>query len=295
MGIIDGELAANPTFEQVGSSDLDLIVAGSKEAIVMVEAGANDVSEAKMVEGLGFAHEEIKKLVRLQEELYQAIAPVKRELAPPEQNEALEEEIEEKVYTKLQEAMRTTGKLAADSAVDAVKVELKEELAERDPEELALVSGIFKGLQEKALRQEVLEKRQRLDGRAFDAVRAITCDVGVLPRTHGSSVFTRGETQALVTVTLGTSDDAQRMDFLEGDFQKRFMLHYNSHLFPSARRAFCAGLVAGRLGTARSPKERWYQSFRQTRIFLTRSGSCRTFSSRTARPRWRRSPAGVSR
>ncbi len=241
IGIIGGEFVANPTFEQVKSSDLDLIVAGSKEAIVMVEAGANDVSEAKMVEALGFAHEEIKKLVTLQEELYKAIAPVKREVAPREQNVALEKEIEEKLYTKLQEAMRTEGKLAAESAVDVIKAELKEEFAEREPEELALVSGIFKGLQEKALRQEVLEKRQRLDGRAFDAVREITCEVGVLPRTHGSSVFTRGETQALVTVTLGTSDDAQRMDFLEGDFQKRFMLHYNFPPFSVGEARFLRG------------------------------------------------------
>ena len=241
VGIINDAFVANPTFEQVKSSDLDLIVAGSKGAIVMVEAGANDVSEQKMVEALGFAHEEIKKLVSLQEQLYEAIAPVKREVAPPEQNVALEKEIEEKVYSKLQEAMRTKGKLAADLAVDTVKADLKADYADREPEELALVSGIFKGLQEKALRQEVLEKRQRVDGRAFDAVREITCEVGVLPRTHGSSVFTRGETQALVTTTLGTSDDAQRMDFLEGESKKRFMLHYNFPPFSVGEARFLRG------------------------------------------------------
>ena len=241
VGIINDAFVANPTFEQVKSSDLDLIVAGSKGAIVMVEAGANDVSEQKMVEALGFAHEEIKKLVSLQEQLYEAIAPVKREVAPQEQNVALEKEIEEKVYSKLQEAMRTKGKLAADLAVDTVKADLKADYADREPEELALVSGIFKGLQEKALRQEVLEKRQRLDGRAFDAVREITCEVGVLPRTHGSSVFTRGETQALVTTTLGTSDDAQRMDFLEGESKKRFMLHYNFPPFSVGEARFLRG------------------------------------------------------
>jgi polyribonucleotide nucleotidyltransferase len=241
VGLIGGELVVNPTFEEVKNSDLDLIVAGSKDAIVMVEAGANDVSEAQMVDALGVAHEEIKKLIALQEELYAAIAPVKREVTPPKRNEALEKEIEDKIFTKLQEAMRTKGKLIGDRAVDAVKAQLKEDFAEREPEELAMVSGIFKQLQEKALRQEVLDKRQRLDGRAFDVVREITCEVGVLPRTHGSSVFTRGETQALVTVTLGTSDDAQRMDFLEGESKKRFMLHYNFPPFSVGEARFLRG------------------------------------------------------
>ena len=241
VGLIGGELVVNPSFAELKSSDLNLIVAGSKDAIVMVEAGANDVSEAQMVDALGFAHEEIRKLVALQEELYEAIAPVKREVVPQERNEALEKELEEKVFTKLQEAMRTTGKLAADKAVDGVKKALLEELADRDPEDLSKVSSIFKRLKEKVLRQEVLQARKRLDGRAFDAVREITCDVGVLPRTHGSAVFTRGETQALVTVTLGTSDDAQRLDFLEGESQKRFMLHYNFPPFSVGEARFLRG------------------------------------------------------
>ncbi len=241
VGRIDGQFIINPTFEQVKGSDLDLTVAGSKDAIVMVEAAANDVSEADMVDGLGFAHEAIQKLVAMQEELFESVAPVKTAVAPIERDEALEKEVEEKVFSKLQDAMRTSGKQAADRAVDDVKAALLEELADREPEVLAGISGIFKGLQEKALRQEVLERRQRLDGRAFDAVREITCEVGVLPRTHGSSVFTRGETQALVTVTLGTSDDSQRMDFLEGDFEKRFMLHYNFPPFSVGEARFLRG------------------------------------------------------
>ncbi|TDI48389.1 MAG: polyribonucleotide nucleotidyltransferase [Acidobacteria bacterium] len=241
VGRIDGQFIINPTFEQVKSGDLDLTVAGSKDAIVMVEAAANDVSEADMVDGLGFAHEAIQKLVALQEELFEAIAPVKITVEPIERDEVLEKEIEGKVFSKLQDAMRTSGKLAADRAVDDVKAALMEELADREPEVLAGISGILKGLQEKVLRQEVLERRQRLDGRAFDAVREITCEVGALPRTHGSAVFTRGETQALVTVTLGTSDDSQRMDFLEGDFEKRFMLHYNFPPFSVGEARFLRG------------------------------------------------------
>ena len=241
VGRVDGQFVVNPTFEQVKGSDLDLTVAGSKDAIVMVEAAANDVSEADMVDALAFAHEAIQKLVAMQEELFELVAPVKTAVAPIERDEALEKEVEEKVFSKLQDAMRTSGKQAADRAVDDVKAALVEEFADREPEVLAGISGIFKGLQEKALRREVLERRQRLDGRAFDAVREITCEVGVLPRTHGSSVFTRGETQALVTVTLGTSDDSQRMDFLEGDFEKRFMLHYNFPPFSVGEARFLRG------------------------------------------------------
>jgi polyribonucleotide nucleotidyltransferase len=241
VGLIGGEFVTNPTFEQLKSSDLNLTVAGSKDAIVMVEAGAKDVSESQMVDALGFAHEEIKKLCAMQEELYAAINPTKIEVHPRQQDEALVKEIEDKVYSKLSEAMRTKGKLAGDDAVSSVKKSLMEELAEREPEVLEQAPRIFKSLQEKALRDAVLLQRKRLDGRAFDVVRDVTCKVSVLPRTHGSSVFTRGETQALVTVTLGTSDDAQRMDFLEGESKKHFMLHYNFPPFSVGEARFLRG------------------------------------------------------
>ena len=241
VGLIGGEFVANPTFEQLKSSDLNLTVAGSKDAIVMVEAAAKDVSESQMVDALGFAHEEIKKLCAMQEELYAAINPTKIEVHPWERDEALAKEIEDKVYPKLSEAMRTKGKHAADDAVSSVKKSLMEELTEREPGVLEQAPRIFKSLQEKALREAVLLQRKRLDGRAFDVVRDVTCEVSVLPRTHGSSVFTRGETQALVTVTLGTSDDAQRMDFLEGESKKRFMLHYNFPPFSVGEARFLRG------------------------------------------------------
>jgi polyribonucleotide nucleotidyltransferase len=241
VGLIDGAFVVNPTFEQLKRSELNLTVAGSAEAVVMVEAGANGVAEAQMVEALGLAHVEIKKIVKIQEELFQALGPKKIEVAPPQRNEAIEKEVEERVYTDLKEAMRTEGKLASDRAVDAVKKRLKEAFAEREPEVLQEASAAFKGLQEKILRAEVLEHRRRLDGRSFDAVRQVTCEVGVLPRTHGSSIFTRGETQALVTVTLGTSDDAQRIDWLEGESEKRFMLHYNFPPFSVGEARFLRG------------------------------------------------------
>jgi polyribonucleotide nucleotidyltransferase len=241
IGLIDGQFVINPKFEELKRSDLNLTVAGSAEAIVMVEAGANEVPEDQMVDALGIAHEEIKRLVALQEELFREIAPRKIEVKPKAKDEAIAKEVEERIYARLKEAMRTRGKLISDRAVDSIKETLVQELGEREPEAIAEALSAFHGLQEKVLREEVLEHRQRLDGRAFDAIRDISCEVGVLPRTHGSSVFTRGETQALVTVTLGTSDDAQKLDWLEGESQKRFMLHYNFPPFSVGEARFLRG------------------------------------------------------
>jgi polyribonucleotide nucleotidyltransferase len=241
VGLIDGSFVVNPTFEQLKRSALNLTVAGSAEAIVMVEAGASEVTETQMVDALGFAHQEIQKLVAIQEELYRAIAPAKIDPKPQPRNEAVQREVEEKIYARLKEAMRTKGKLAAERAVGSVKQALLEEIKDREPEVVAEWARAFGSLEEKVLREEVLQNRRRLDGRAFDAVREVTCEVGVLPRTHGSSVFTRGETQALVTVTLGTSEDVQRLDWLEGESEKRFMLHYNFPPFSVGEAKFLRG------------------------------------------------------
>ena len=227
VGLVDGELVINPTFDQLKLSQLNLIVAGSKDAIVMVEAGAKEVSESQMVDALVFAHEAIKKIVALQEELYQEIQPEKIQVEAKEHSPDLYREIEEKMIEPLKEALQVPGKLASAKAVRELKGKLKEEMAEREPEELAEAKSILHSIEEKVLRSEVLDNGKRLDGRRFDEIRQITNEVGVLPRTHGSSLFTRGETQALVTVTLGTSDEAQRLDWLQGASEKRFMLHYN--------------------------------------------------------------------
>jgi polyribonucleotide nucleotidyltransferase len=228
VGLIDGDFVINPTFEQLKSSSLNLIVAGSRDAIVMVEAAASEVSESQMVDALAFAHEAIRKIVAIQEELYQEIQPEKLSAAPKEYRPDFYREIEEKTIEPLREAMRTPGKLASARKVHELKGKLMEELAESEPEEQAEASAIFYELEEKILRTEVIENGHRLDGRRFDEIRPINNEVGVLPRTHGSSLFTRGETQALVTVTLATLDEAQRLDWLQGaSSEKRFMLHYN--------------------------------------------------------------------
>jgi polyribonucleotide nucleotidyltransferase len=230
VGLLDDELVINPTIEQLQSSRLNLTVAGSREAIVMVEAGASEVSESKMIEALSVAHDAIRKVVEIQEELYQAIQPKKIAVSAPTFSPELYQDIEGKMSGPLRDAMATPGKLAAAKKGRELKKNYLEGLGENEPEKRAEAAAIFEKIEEKVLRTEVLENQRRLDGREFTQIRTLTNEVGVLPRTHGSSLFTRGETQALVTVTLGTSDDAQKLDYVEGTLERRFMLHYN---FPS--------------------------------------------------------------
>jgi len=224
VGLVDGEFIVNPTTEEKENSVLDLTVAGSDEAIVMVEAGAKEVSESEMVNALEFAHTHIKTLVEAQLELAKLVNPVKWEVQPPEQVEGLFEQVEEKIGSRLLDALRIKEKLESYETVDNLK---KEIVAEFDEELQGKVSSIFGDIKEKVFRAFVLDEGKRLDDRAFDEIRKITCEVGVLPRTHGSAVFTRGETQALVTTTLGTFSDSQFIDGLEGESKDKFMLHYN--------------------------------------------------------------------
>jgi polyribonucleotide nucleotidyltransferase len=244
VGHVDGEFVINPTAEQLKSSRLNLVVAASREAVVMVEAGAKEVSEAEMVEALALAHRAVQKVIDIQEELFRELAPVKREAPRKAESEELARRIEEKYGQPLLEAMRTSGKLVSRARVEQIEQELTAEFTGpggEPTEDQPLALSLFKALEEKILRSEVLERRRRLDGRAFEEIRAITCQVGVLPRTHGSSLFTRGETQALATVTLGTSEDAQKLDWLEGVSQKRFLLHYNFPPFSVGEVKFLRG------------------------------------------------------
>ena len=240
VGLLEDELVVNPKIEQMTSSKLNLTVAGSKEAIVMVEAAADEVPEAKMIEALGVAHDAIRKLIDMQEELYSAIQPTKRVVEPTARNEDLYRKVEESAAAPLLEAMCHEGKLESQKKVGEVKDRLIEEFPE-ESDERADAARAFKGLQEKLLRSEVLQNKKRLDGRRFDEIRTITSEVGVLPRTHGSALFTRGETQALVTATLGTSSDTQKLDLVEGVSQKRFMLHYNFPPFSVGEVKFLRG------------------------------------------------------
>jgi len=241
VGLLDGQYVINPTFEQRKQSKLDLIVAGSRDGLVMVEAGAKEVSEDQVVKALEAAHAAIKQIVASIDDLARDAGKKKLQVAKKEIGHDFYREVEEKVLVPLTEAMRIRGKLDNYDRVDEVLDELVASLPEGEVQRKLEAKQIFKELKEKVLREEVLERSVRLDGRAFDEVRPIWIEVGVLPRTHGSAVFTRGETQALVTCTLGTADDAQKIESFEGETWKSFMLHYNFPPFSVGEVAFLRG------------------------------------------------------
>ena len=217
----------NPTFEQRKRSRLDLIVAGSKDGIVMVEAGAKEVTEEEMVQALDRAHAAIKDIVAGIDALAQQAGKKKQAVTKQEIGKEFYRDVEEKVLVPLADAMRIQDKLENYGTVDQVLADLIASIPEGEVERKVDAKAIFKELKEKVLRDEILERGKRLDGRAFNEIRQITIEVGVLPRVHGSAVFTRGETQALVTATLGTADDQQKVETVDGETWKRFMLHYN--------------------------------------------------------------------
>jgi polyribonucleotide nucleotidyltransferase len=227
MGLVDGKYVVNPTFLQRKASKLDLIVVGSKDGLVMVEAGAKEVTEEQVVEALDMAHAAIKQIVAVIDDLAKAAGKKKVTVAKKEIAADFYKEIEGQVLGPLTEAMRIREKLENYETVELTLKNLVAALPEAETEKKADAKAIFKELKEKVLREEVLTHNVRLDGRKFDEVRPIWIETGVLPRTHGSAVFTRGETQALVTCTLGTADDAQKIESFEGETWKSFMLHYN--------------------------------------------------------------------
>jgi polyribonucleotide nucleotidyltransferase len=230
IGLIDGRYIVNPTYDEIRESKLNLVVAGTEEAIVMVEAGAEEVSEAIMVEALMLAHKEINRLCRWQKELYKALDVQKRPVEAPVLNEEMIGEIERNYAERLRAALDTSGqeKRASYASIDALKKEVVESYPEDQLERRLMAKKSFDHLKEKIFRDDILNHRRRPDGRRFSEIRPITCEVGWLPRTHGSALFTRGETQALVTTTLGTKEDEQFMDDIEkGEVKRRFLLHYN--------------------------------------------------------------------
>jgi polyribonucleotide nucleotidyltransferase len=241
VGLLDGQYVINPTFEQRKQSRLDLVVAGSKDGIVMVEAGAKEVTETQVIEALEAAHAAIKKIVATIDDLAKEAGKAKVLFVNKEIGHDFYREVEEKVMVPLTEAMRIRGKLENYDRVDQVLDELVASLPEGEVERKLEAKQIFKDLKEKVLREEVLTHGLRLDGRKFDEVRPIWIETSVLPRTHGSAVFTRGETQALVTCTLGTAEDAQKIESFEGEQWKSFMLHYNFPPFSVGEVAFLRG------------------------------------------------------
>ena len=243
VGFLDGQYIVNPTYEQRKTSLLDLIVAGTRDGIVMVEAGAKEVTEAQVVSALEVAHAAIKQIVDGIESLQQAVGKPKVPVKKREIPAAFHHEVEQKVYGPLTEAMRIRDKIENYTRVDQVLRQFVASLPDGDglSQRKADAGHVFSELKEKVLRDEILERKVRLDGRKFDEVRPIWTETGVLPRVHGSVVFTRGETQALVTCTLGTADDEQKIEHVGGEFYKRFMLHYNFPPFSVGEVKFLRG------------------------------------------------------
>jgi polyribonucleotide nucleotidyltransferase len=244
VGYWDGQCVVNPNSADLRTkSKLNLLVAGTEDAIVMVESGAEEISEAEMIRALTEGHAVIKQIVALQKQLRAAVGKPKRAVVKKEHNPGLVAEIEQAMHAPLLDAMRKTNKLEMYARMKQVRDEYLASLnPETEAEKRATVPAAYDGLREKILRNEILNNGRRLDGRRFDEIRPIHSEVGVLPRTHGSALFTRGETQALVTVTLGTSEDSQIIDTVqEPDHRKRFMLHYNFPPFSVGEVKFLRG------------------------------------------------------
>jgi polyribonucleotide nucleotidyltransferase len=227
IGRIGGRFVLNPTTSQLASSDMNIIVAGSRDAIVMVEGGAQMAPESELLEALFTAHAGLQPLIALQDELRAKAGKPKRTFTPPAVDAALEKQVRELALPKLKSALATPGKHERYAALDTVKDEIVKALGGAEGERAKEVSHLVSRAKKHVVRETIIHEGKRLDGRGLTDVRPITCEVEVLPRTHGSAVFTRGETQALVVSTLGTSSDEQKIDALIGETYKKFMLHYN--------------------------------------------------------------------
>src|SRR5712691_9347126 len=244
VGMIDGKMIANPTYEETKASKVNIVVAGTDGGIVMVESGAQQATEAEVLAAIEFGHDCCKKIAAGIRELMKKCGKTKRVFTPPEINKVMYDQIAKSIRAELQDAMNTQKyeKLESYRRIDEAKAKVIEPIEELlQPE----AKKLFDMLKERIFRDEMLKDRRRPDGRKFDEIRNIESEVGVLPRTHGSALFTRGETQAMVTATLGTKDDEQRIELLDSsESSKRFMLHYNFPPFSVGEVGFMRG--AGR-------------------------------------------------
>jgi polyribonucleotide nucleotidyltransferase len=285
VGLVDGRFIANPTYTEMREGLLNIMVVGTADAIMMVESGAKEVKEETVVDAIEFAHAEIKKICAGIEELRRKAGKPKRKVTPPEFDQNYYNELESRIGARLADALDTQKHPKAESyeLVRALGKELADALPVEDVEGKAKVKEYYEVLRERIFRDQVINKKHRPDGRAFDQIREIWIEAGVLPRAHGSAIFTRGETQALVTTTLGTSDDMQRLEGFEGEAKKRFMLHYNfppfsvgevAFLRGAGRREIGHGALAERAVSAVLPSEdNWPYAMRVVSDILESNGS----------------------
>lgn len=244
VGYVDGEYVLNPSKSQLAKSQISLVVAGTRSAVVMVEGRAGEMNEDLVLEAIFFAHAGIQPLLDLQFQLQQEAGKIKRTVVAPTVNLSLKEKVEAAAAAGMEEVVNTADKMARSSRYSQLKEEVLAQIEPELYEKPGEVTELLSGYKKHVMRDRIVSKGMRLDGRSFEDVRPISCEVGILPRAHGSALFTRGETQALVICTLGSERDEQHLEGLGGDVYRRFMLHYN---FPP----FCVGEVRRLSGPSR--------------------------------------------
>jgi polyribonucleotide nucleotidyltransferase len=245
VGRIDGEFVLNPTHEELELSDIDLFVAGSENAIIMVEGGAREVKEEEMLEAILFGHRSLKPVIDLQKRLRESVGVRTREFEIQRPAEDLKEKVKAFAQEKLLETFRVSEKTARRDRLEEILQGTYQALEASDDNSQRMIKTVFEETNRKLMRRLILDRKQRIDGRGLAEIRPISCEVGILPRTHGSALFTRGETQVLAVVTFGTSEDEQKINSLSGETYKSFMLHYN---FPP--------FSVGEVSPLRSPSRR---------------------------------------
>lgn len=237
VGQIEGKFIINPTHAELAQSSMDIVVSGTEDAVMMVEASAKEIPEEQMVDAIMFGHAAIKEIITLQHELIEKCGKEKQIVAPSMMNKELMEEVKQKYYTAIVEKNLTPGKGYRKEALDEILAAIINEYCVEGVENAPTpkeIKAIFETVETIVVREQIVSKGLRPDSRGLKDIRPITCEVGILPRVHGSALFTRGETQAIVVVTLGTTSDEQKVDGLEDEYSKKFMLDYN---FPP----FCVG------------------------------------------------------
>jgi polyribonucleotide nucleotidyltransferase len=245
VGRIDGEYVINPTHEELELSDIDLFVAGSDDAIIMVEGSAKEVREEEILEAILFGHQNLKVVIELQKQLIATSGDRKCSFDLPKTEQEIHEQVKGFAHEKLRETFLIQEKNKRKERLEAILQETLQEFGSLDEEKQKAVKGAFEEINRKLIRRLILDQKQRIDGRGLPDIRPISCEVGILPRTHGSALFTRGETQVLAVVTFGTSEDEQKINSLTGETYKSFMLHYN---FPP--------FSVGEVSPLRSPSRR---------------------------------------
>jgi len=283
VGRIEGQLKINPTVDQYENLDINIIVAGSKTGVVMVEGGGNIVSESDMLEAIFFGHKAMQPLLDMQVKLKEINGVPKRPYTPPERDYELVEKVEPQASPRIYEALMIPEKIKRSAALRAIKSDIFEQLGEDYVDRRGEVNNIFNDILKKISRNIVLKEKRRIDNRKFDEIRPITCEVGILPRTHGSALFTRGETQVIGVLTLGSGRDEQRVETLLGEEQRPFMLHYNFPPYsvgevrriggPSRRDIGHGGLSTRALEKTLPPKEEFDYTLRLVSEVLESNGS----------------------